>query len=261
MESSGESSTLSLPVEPAAVIARSSLLSSAALLLALAVWLLVRRLAGVFTPLAPGVYLLSGLLLMAATSGWRQIWLHAYWPSLWTRRAVALGTSVLLATVVAVMSLPGTEAWALIVLWSLVVAHEAGWWWRLAGARGLSRPLAPQPAAFTVDELLGESLPPPEADVSQRVMRYVDLGQDMIVADFRCRFQGGERVQALHAVFCPPFAGLPEIATEHLQGPSVSLRIVQAQSYGARLEVRRLGGGDQPADILVRMVARAPAAE
>ncbi len=75
--------------------------------------------------------------------------------------------------------------------------------------------------------------------VLQQIMRIRDAtGRESVYATLRAEFEAGQRYVPLHVAFLPPFAELPTIAAEVIEGPSAVVKVVQAMHHGAHLEVR-----------------------
>jgi hypothetical protein len=54
----------------------------------------------------------------------------------------------------------------------------------------------------------------------------------------RASFAPGQKALTLHVAFCPPFARVPEIQAEQLEGPECRIKLVQCQPYGARFDLK-----------------------
>lgn len=54
----------------------------------------------------------------------------------------------------------------------------------------------------------------------------------------RATFASHEKMLSLHVAFCPPFARIPEVQAEQLDGPECRINVVQCQPYGARFDVK-----------------------
>jgi hypothetical protein len=175
------------------------------------------------------------------------------------------------------VSLPGSPAWALSIFWCTLIAAESLWWYFTAG---LSRPVirwpqrrrvvavrsapSPLPAGFRElgidaadmielsdeEEELEPSLP---AKVTQQFTRLLsEPAGETLVGLVRAGFAGGERSQNVHLAFCPPFEGTPVLHAEQIEGPSVSIKAAQVESYGARLELKLAARSDESESVIIR---------
>ena len=63
----------------------------------------------------------------------------------------------------------------------------------------------------------------------------------------RGRLEGGERVQAVHIEFCPPYAADPTVTAYVVEGAGVDVRVTQAACFGARWEWHRPASAAQQA--------------
>ena len=175
------------------------------------------------------------------------------------------------------VSLPGTPAWALSVFWCTLLVAESMWWYFAAG---LSYPVirwpqrrrvvavksgqSPLPAGFRKlgidaadmieltdeEEEIEPSLP---ARVTQQFTRLnSEPAGELLVGLVRAGFAGGERSQNVHLAFCPPFEGTPALHAEQIEGPSVSIKAAQVESYGARLELKLAARADASESVIIR---------
>lgn len=62
---------------------------------------------------------------------------------------------------------------------------------------------------------------------------------ELIEGGIRVDFLEGQRETTVHVSFCPPFAAVPEVATEDLNGDDLEIRIAALFPFGMRLSVRR----------------------
>ena len=63
----------------------------------------------------------------------------------------------------------------------------------------------------------------------------------------RGRLEAGERVQAVHVEFCPPYAADPTVTAYVVEGAGVDVRVTQAACFGARWEWHRSASAAQEA--------------
>jgi hypothetical protein len=97
-----------------------------------------------------------------------------------------------------------------------------------------------------------------DPDVTQQVTRRHCDGVDSIAGYFRCRFEPSQERAVLHVPIHPPMTEVPAVdacLVEDREG--VRIRITDRQKFGARLEVIRSGGHDQPASVMVEVTLTA----
>ncbi|RIK82683.1 MAG: hypothetical protein DCC67_06960 [Planctomycetota bacterium] len=95
----------------------------------------------------------------------------------------------------------------------------------------------------------------------QEVRRVRDEdGVEGIVATLRAEFAAGQRHAVLHVGFCPPLSHLPMVRAEAGDGPEAEVRVVQAFTHGARLEVRLAESAKEACSVLVELTAKPQAA-
>ena len=239
---------------PAALLAGYVLWWGGMLLLAVSIWLAVRRFQGSFSrPPGIGLTLLVGTMLgsaLAATAGW-------------TRR-VPRGSRVLPACLTLSGLLLGAAVWvpeaspaASFTLW-LLVAGGAGWSFyrheRVEKKRPLcdeaQMPLGALPASYEDDESEEGLLP---AEVVQRVVRARDEeGAEVIYGTVRCHFAAGQRLQSAHFAFCPPLTQVAQFTADQLAGPSVRIKTSILETFGAGLELKLATPSREATDVQIQ---------
>ena len=245
----------------------------------LGVGLLLRRWTGAFDrPLASGMLLLCGLALVAVT--WllrtalaavsdydRPRWHH---PSWWL-------PGLALLTMGLAVSMPGTSG--LTLFWTLLVIGEAVSWWgtmrydsrehlwdNVSPKTGVSErrvPNTPLPKGIgpasdwapTLDDIdqgnIGD-------DVWQHLTRIREpSGRETLVGLLRGEARAGQQTLPLHVAFCPPFAAVPEVYVQQLEGEEAELRVVEVMTYGVRVDVRFGRQYDSEQRVLVQLMAGA----
>jgi hypothetical protein len=143
--------------------------------------------------------------------------------------------------IAAALSLPGTNVFGIVVLWTIVVAEEA-WSWRR-----LLRKNVEQDAAAEA--------PTTESDLVQQIMRLRTSSGEMVEARLRADFAQGQRVANVHVAFCPPFAVVPIVEFEQTSGPEARVRIGQLLPQGVRLDLKLATPG--PASVEIALSAEA----
>jgi hypothetical protein len=237
------------------------------LLLALAAFLLMRRLAGELAQPLGGMSFVLTILLLTV------VWLALRWPLLHGRAALNASTAAQLAIGTAAqllvdlsLTLPGTSVFALVVGWLVLLAGE-GIVWALALPNWPSRSpiqspqppapsdaspaeIAPQNEEYDAADLDDELIPP---NLIQQLTRTrLASGGEAVEVVVRCPFEPGELLTVAHVAFCPPLAHAPQLDVDPLEGSDVTVRVTQAETFGARLEIRR----SQPVDAAEEVVLR-----
>ncbi len=104
-----------------------------------------------------------------------------------------------------------------------------------------------QPADATCDD--GEV-------VLQHVVRVRDPnGNEYVHATLRGEFGPGERRTTLYVGFCPPFAVVPQVEAEVIEGPPGMVKVVQALHNGAQVEVDLDEASLEPAVVTIEVAA------
>jgi hypothetical protein len=255
---------------PAAEIARWSAGTAAGLLLTAALLVAWRRLAGALvSPLEPPVLLAVAALLAATTGGVRLVWRRCSPDSRLRRGAAPLGL-LLSAAVLALgasLSLPGSDARALLAFWTLLVAEECWAWWPTVWRqrhRAAPTGATPRPVRLDLPETSAPHAIPPEstadapaAEILQQLTRSrAANGADQLAGWLRTRFSAGQRTGSIHVAFCPPFAKTPELAVVQHEGPEARIKTAQLLPYGARLDLKLAAAAEQPASVLLHFSAR-----
>jgi hypothetical protein len=207
--------------------ARSALLDSLALV---AVVLLARRFSGALVqPLGGGsliaVAILGGVAAAIVRLTERQSFLHSAFRiphSAFLFALPGLAAVLLLAAV----TVSGSPVLGVLASWFLLVAAEGATWLLV-----LRKPVT-RGAVVEADESV--EFPP---GLVQQVTRVLDDGVETVHAVLRAQIEAGDRQAIVHVAFCPPLAMTPEL-TAHAIDSEAEVKITQAESFGARLEVR-----------------------
>ncbi len=251
-------------------IVRTAVIAATWLLLAVGLFLLVRRLSGALVePLSPSALLVLGALAALAAWSARTAWRGA---SSWVAGSepkatapmtasasdlfVRFAPSVALLSMAAALSLPGTQTSALALFWALLVSSELETHFRLR--RRWARRFSPGRQAGA-KEL---SVPPFQHDehdehIVQQLTRVRDaeLGE-MVYGTLRADFEPNQRSVSLHVAFCPPFAMTPQMDIEQTDGPESRLKLGQVLPYGARIDVRLRQAFTEPQRVVIELCAR-----
>lgn len=249
------------------------LLTGATLLTCVAALLSLRRLAGALaTPLSPAALVITAVMLTLLAATVRSFLVVARRDHGNFRRTqfgvawLAPGAAVVLAGWA--VSLPGTSALGLWLLWATIAVEEAVGW---GLAFCLRRDGPRNAAAATVAAVGSTTMPPPgmrfdhaelpephvlPEDVSQRMERaQTDDDHDVCYGHVRSSFQQGQRTDTVHIAFCPPFLATPELHVEQVDGPDAEIKSTQVLPYGARIEVRLKQANTQPVQTVVEFSA------
>ncbi|MAV34173.1 MAG: hypothetical protein CMJ59_01825 [Planctomycetaceae bacterium] len=242
---------------------RGAALATLFSLLALAGFLGLRRWRGALvalppTPMLAGVALallalaLVRLLVRQARSG------ESYWHGDLISRVLAP-----LAAVGLTVALCGFPGWPNLACWGLVGVSELAWA-ASAVRHGFSR-RHPQPsrservptlsaegeAQAALAPPIGTGLPTGVFQHSTRSRR--GDGGETLETLCRSLFPPEEKLQTVHLAFCPPLEDAPRLDVEQLSGRAAALKIAEARTYGARIEVRLETASDQPQEVLIRI--------
>lgn len=258
------------PLRRTDLIALAQIVAASAgiLLCGVAVLFAVRRFAGgVHTPLAPATLLPAVAVLLVVCTALRLPWTTppardaAWWLS-WVGLLAPLPGSALLA---AALAQPQAPPWALVLLWSAVLAHETGWgvwWWR--HRQTLRPPTARLSPLRRSDDRpqRADSVPAAEPSelpeqVTQQIVRSsADDGVQNIAGSLRAPFAPDERTGSLHVAFCPPLEDTPTFHCEQIDGPPARITAAEVRSYGVRIDVRLARAASEPTSVLVEFYAR-----
>lgn len=243
--------------------------STIGLFLILCLFLAARRFGGAFDqPLnAPALLLLGiGVAALAAC-------LRSAWPrSRQTFASVSSWFRLLLPSVVVflfcyALSLPGSAAWSVALLWFLVVIAEGVWWLsellvlqtvrRRTSNTIRSSLVSASPADQTRQDMANQV----GSDVTQQMTRTRSAaGGDLVFGQARADFTVGARSQIVHLAFCPPLAGSPRITVKQAGGPQAAITVAQGESFGARFDIRLASTARQPESVMIEYEARFVAA-
>jgi 8-oxo-dGTP diphosphatase len=155
----------------------------------------------------------------------------------------AVSTSVLVAGLA--LSLPGTSAAGLAVLWASLLVEE-GWAWRPAGWR-LKRPARPAARPLADDVL------------QQWTRRRAADGAETLSGVLRVLLGAGQRTTSVHVAFCPPLGQTPRLEVQQRQGPEVRIKTGQLLPYGARLDLKLAQTLDAADAVVLEFSAQSPA--
>ena len=235
-------------------LVRAAVVVATWLLLLIGLFLLVRRLSGALAmPLSPPALLAVGALAALAAWSARIVWEGASsetMPTCVSGWFVRFAPSAALLSMVAALSLPGTQAGALGLFWAMLLSSELKTHFQLqrfspgrqTGAKRLAVPLQHS----NHDENIVQQL---------TRLRDAELGE-MVYGTLRADFEPNQRSASLHVAFCPPFAMMPQMDIEQTDGPESRLKLGQVLPYGARVDVRLREAFAEPQSVVVELCVR-----
>lgn len=230
-------------------------LGRAALLLLtiVALILVVRRLGGAFVqPLSSAGLACCGIFLASLTISARN--------AVGNSTAVQSLLTLLLVAAVVSVSLRGSPAAGVVMLWLCTVAEESWTWTRLfrrPAAALVSETITPPVDVLPdVDHAKSVANEVDSLDVRQHLTRGIAVdGSDVLEGEVHVVFATRQRIEHVHLAFCPPFFILPAIEFEQLDGPEAQISVNQLMAYGARLELKLAKPG--PARVTLAICVRA----
>jgi hypothetical protein len=172
------------------------------------------------------------------------------------------------------LSLPGTSALGLVLLWIPLVCEEA-WFWRRAGdcrktaAREengkrkkqseFGAPIASWSTPFLrpAGDFPEVSAQPPASEVIQQLVRSrMADGSEILAGRLRVPLAAGQRTASVHVAFCPPFARAPEAKIEQIDGPEARIKTAQNLPFGARFDVKLVEPSEEEGSVLLEFRAQ-----
>jgi hypothetical protein len=216
----------------AAQAAAQALLS---LIIALALVMLLRRSSGALLQPLPAAALPAVAVVLAATAA-------AVRASLFACRRSAMYSlpGLAAAALLAAVTLSGTPPLAIASAWFIFAVGESLSWLVACRPEFLRsvrtpRPTANQRVSAEPIEATDAELP---AGLVQQLTRIRENGHESIHAVLFAEIDPGDRQTALHVAFCPPLETKPELTAHALDADEAEVRITQAETFGARIEVR-----------------------
>ncbi len=252
---------------PMVEVARWSAGTSIGLLLAAAVLLGWRRLAGALhDPLELPALLVAGSLIAALAAGVRIAWSRLPPADRTVRRdrLLAVLSTVAVLILGMALSLPGTDHQGLLVFWALLAAGEV-WAWRPAAWRRSRRMPPARAAGFIPARVDPPQAPsphpaptdvPPSTVLQQLTRSRAANGGEQIAGWLRMPFSAGQRTASVHVAFCPPFPRIPELAVQQLEGPTARIKTAQLLPHGARLDLKLSAVAEESDSVLLKFSAR-----
>ena len=114
---------------------------------------------------------------------------------------------------------------------------------RSTSAAASSRSTIAAPKSIVDDQRPSTEQPPPanwldQAVAQQLVYRRTADNQATVEGWVRATFAAGQRTAIVHVAFCPPFAGVPQVEAESLDGPACDIRPTLVLPWGVRWECK-----------------------
>ena len=96
----------------------------------------------------------------------------------------------------------------------------------------------------------------PSADIVQQLtLRTTAEGAQELSGWVRMNLSAGQRTGTLHVAFCPPFDRPPVVEVEAVSGPDCRIKVAEAQTYGARLDIKLNASATEEESVLVSFFA------
>ncbi len=251
-----------------------TVVSVVSLMIAIGLLLTVRRLSGAFTADLPRpTLLLTALVSVSVAASARRVWRQMFPLDFenvhyfsWSDQFIGWGSSSVPFLMMIGTCFPGERISDWLIWLPLLVLDQ---FWRQdffdGGHTDYQVGIVP-PFAVSGDENFyrhnsGDSLtlPPEIPDCTQQVFRVREAdGREAIYASFQVDFEVGQRYASAYVGFCPPLACQPIIEADPYEGPAAELKVVQAFSHGARIDLKLATTSDSPTQVLVDLAARCP---
>jgi hypothetical protein len=249
---------ISTPVLRQAVAAVAQALLS--LLFALSLVMLTRRISGAFVqPLSgPGIIAVAAGLVFVA--GLVRILIVRVLDKGGTSLAVFVLPSLAAILLLASLTLSGTPAVAIAIAWFVVIASEGASWLVAYRPELLKRERRRQHVAasrITTDEIDVEPEAELPAGLVQQLTRVRENDRESIHALLLAEIPPGDRLAVIHIAFCPPLEAAPELTAHALDTDDADVRITQAETFGARIEVRVREVASEQRSVLVEVLGSA----
>ncbi len=254
---------------------KATILATVATLITAGLVLAVRRFDGALVePLSRWQMLATAMIATALAAYGRTAWQHAFFPGYsqggrrqlrWLDLLVGWGSTLGLLLMAVGCCYPAERLsdW---LIWSPLLVADL--FWRQSFFDGGK----PSPSLVGLENVelesveLGncetasvESEDMAEEQLLQQLfrVRHAD-GQEMIYGTLRADFAVGQRNATLHVGFCPPLSHRPQIEAEPQEGPECTIKVVQAFTHGAQLDLRLAKPAkpaNEPCHVLIDLAA------
>jgi len=99
----------------------------------------------------------------------------------------------------------------------------------------------------------------PAEEVLQHLTRRKSIaGEEELVGWVRMPLAVGQRTGNVHVAFCPPFARIPKLVVEQIEGPEARIKTALLLPYGVRFDLKLAAAAFQSGSVLVHFSAKAP---
>ena len=223
---------------------------------ALALVMLVRRLGGAFDrPLGGLAIVVVALALEVAAWLIRRLVLSTQCTVLSTKSPIGFGiVSGVALLILGSLTLPGTPAVGVVFAWLVLVAGEVAQGlilfrpelWRRWNAQAATVSVSTSNSAAEEAEI--------PAGLVQQVTRVREAERESLHGLVRAEIPCGDRLAVLHLSFCPPLAESPELTAHAVDSDAAEVRVTQAETFGARIEVRLPREEAVPRSVMVEVL-------
>lgn len=212
-----------------------------AVLYAIALLLIARRMLGAFTAELPWqAVLVTATTSFAIISGVRMLWRRASPEPTTVDKWIGWGASLALVLLAGGVSFPRGQSLDWVIWLPALIADHA-----LRRRLCVDRPLK---------ELTVAKRPAAGHEFQQIVRTRDSAGVETVTATLRADFVEGQRHATVYVAFCPPLAGVPRIAVAPVT--DAEIKIVQAFAHGARIDVRLARAAPQARSVHLHVDAR-----
>ncbi|MBN2024349.1 MAG: hypothetical protein JW809_16320 [Pirellulales bacterium] len=223
-------------------------------LMGLVAAILVGRRAATAEPLSPAALFIVAILIAAAAVAARRLGASAPGRRAHvgrSHRAAVWAPLPMVVVAAAALSVPGTSAGGLAMLWGVLLLEETAWlvvpamqgvrrgragWafrWRRLRADGPQRP-----APLALDAAALADAAPADECVQQLVRARTPDGGQRVSGWLRIDVVAGQRTANAHVAFCPPLDRAPAVEVEQSSGPAARIKTAQCLAYGVRFDLK-----------------------
>jgi len=211
------------------------------LLLALSLVMLTRRSSGAFVQPLSGLAMVAVAAALAVVAALVRIVIGRVLAEGRTSLAVFVLPGIAVSLLLAAFTLSGTPALAIAIAWFVVIACEGASWLVAYRPELLTRERRRQQVGVNraaAEEILAEPEAELPAGLVQQLTRIREDDRESIHALLLAEIPPDDRLAIIHVAFCPPLEATPELIAHALDTDDADVRITQAETFGARIEVR-----------------------
>jgi len=147
----------------------------------------------------------------------------------------------------------GTPALGLILAWLLLISAESIQW-LLYIRSDLANDLCWTHFRRATQSAAEVEHPEIPLGLVQQLTRTLEGNRESIHALVRAEIGANDRLAVVHLSFCPPLAAPPQLSAHPLDADEADVRITQAETFGARLEVRLPLANDTPRTVIIEVL-------